>query len=169
MIIVVMLGIRKHYDSAAEQLRLNESGKPSDSTEMVRETAALVPVSSLDRASLRAIDYAQRISRDVTAIHVTDDPEEAVALRRQWTERGLSFPLVIIESPYREIVGPLVSYIESLQQKRGGVTITVVLSEFVPAHLYELLLHNQTTLRLKLALWTHPDVVVVNVPYHLKR
>jgi hypothetical protein len=76
---------------------------------------------------------------------------------------------VIIESPYREIVGPLVNFIESLQQQRNGLTVTVVLSEFVPAHLYELLLHNQTTLRLKLALWTHPNVVVVNVPYHLKK
>lgn len=68
----------------------------------------------------------------------------------------------------RDIVGPLVNYIESVQGKRGGVVTTVVLSEFVPAHLYELLLHNQTTLRLKLALWRHPQVVVVNVPYHLE-
>jgi amino acid transporter len=169
LIIMVMLGIRRHYDSATDQLRIGESGERPDTMAMVRETAALVPVSSLDRASLRAIDYAQRISHDVTAIHVTDDPEEADHLRRQWAEYGLTFPLVIIESPYREIVGPLVNYIESLQRQRSGLTITVVLSEFVPAHLYELLLHNQTTLRLKLALWTHPDVVVVNVPYHLKR
>jgi len=169
LIIMVMLGIRRHYDSAADQLRLKEGIKRPQSPDLMRETAAIVPVSSLDRATFRAIDYAERISPDVTAIHVTDDPEEADQLRQQWTEYGLSFPLVIIESPYREIVGPLVNFIESMQQQRKGVVITVVLSEFVPAHLYELLLHNQTTLRLKLALWTHPNVVVVNVPYHLKK
>lgn len=169
LIIMVMLGIRKHYDSAADQLRLKEGIKRPQSPDIMRDTAAIVPVSSLDRATFRAIDYAERISSDVTAIHVTDDPEEADQLRQQWTEYGLAFPLVIIESPYREIVGPLVNFIESLQQQRNGLTVTVVLSEFVPAHLYELLLHNQTTLRLKLALWTHPNVVVVNVPYHLKK
>ncbi|HVX31221.1 MAG TPA: APC family permease [Nitrolancea sp.] len=168
LIIMVMLGIRRHYDSAAEQLRVKEGIKRPQSPDIMRETAAIVPVSSLDRATFRAIDYAERISRDVTAIHVTDDPEEADQLRQQWTEYGMSFPLVIIESPYREIVGPLVNYIESVQQQHQGVVITVVLSEFVPAHLYELLLHNQTTLRLKLALWRHPKVVVVNVPYHLE-
>lgn len=169
LIIIVMLGIRKHYDSAAAQLRIKEGVKRPQSPDLMRETAAIVPVSSLDRATFRAIDYAERISHDVTAIHVTDDPEEADQLRQQWTDYGLAFPLVIIESPYREVVGPLVNFIESLQQQRNGLTVTVVLSEFVPAHLYELLLHNQTTLRLKLALWTHPNVVVVNVPYHLKK
>jgi K+ transporter len=168
LIIMVMLGIRRHYDSAADQLRLKEGVKRPQSPDIALDTAAIVPVSSLDRATFRAIDYAERISSDVTAIHVTDDPEEADQLRQQWTEYDLAFPLVIIESPYREIVGPLVNYIESVQQKRQGVVITVVLSEFVPAHLYELLLHNQTTLRLKLALWRHPKVVVVNVPYHLE-
>ena len=77
--------------------------------------------------------------------------------------------LIIIESPYRETVGPLVNYIEELQRMSTGLTVSVVLPEFVPAHLYELLLHNQTALRLKFALWTHPEVVVVNVPYHLSR
>ncbi|HEU5422375.1 MAG TPA: APC family permease [Nitrolancea sp.] len=169
--IVVMLGIRRHYDNVAYQLKLSESEGQRQTVDrtLSGESAAVVPMSAIDRASLRAIDYARRITSNVTAVHVTDDPQEARELQTRWDELDLDVPLVIIESPYREIVGPLVNYIEELHRQTKGLTITVVLPEFVPAHLWELLLHNQTALRLKFALWTHPDVVVINVPYHLKR
>jgi hypothetical protein len=169
VIIMLMLGIRRHYDSVAYQLRLREHERRGGARPDIRETAAIIPVSAVDRASLRAIDFAQRITNDITLVHVTDDPDDARRMREQWDELALEIPLVIIESPYRETVGPLVNYIEQRQQQHGGLTVSVVLPEFVPAHLYELLLHNQTALRLKFALWTHPDVVVINVPYHLKR
>ena len=114
-------------------------------------------------------EYARRIAKDVSVVHVTDDPQAGEAMREEWQRLKLDVPLIVIESPYREVVGPLVNYIEQLHDVKGGPTISVVVPEFVPAHLYELLLHNQTALRLKLALWTHPDVVVINVPYHLGR
>jgi amino acid transporter len=76
--------------------------------------------------------------------------------------------LVVIESPYRALVPPLVAYIDAVRDSHPGATVTVVLPEFVPAHWWDNLLHNQTALRLKLALYSHPGVVVVNVPYHLK-
>ncbi|HET7034734.1 MAG TPA: APC family permease [Thermomicrobiaceae bacterium] len=169
VVIIVMLGIRRHYDNVAYQLQLSEGEHNAVDRIMIGESAAIVPMSAIDRASLRAIEYARQITSNVTAVHVTDDPDDARQMQERWDELGLDVPLVIIESPYREIVGPLVNYVEQLHRERQDLTITVVLPEFVPAHLYELLLHNQTALRLKFALWTHPDVVVINVPYHLKR
>ena len=75
--------------------------------------------------------------------------------------------LVVIESPYRSMVKPLVSYIDAMRDANPTATISVVLPEYVPAHFWERVLHNQTALRLKLALYYHPSVVVINVPYHL--
>jgi hypothetical protein len=78
-------------------------------------------------------------------------------------------PLVLIESPHSELVGPLVNYIEQLHRQRETATLTVVVPEFVPAHLYEVPLHNQTAWRLRTTLWTHPGIVVTSVPYHLMK
>jgi hypothetical protein len=92
-----------------------------------------------------------------------------VALRNRWSELGKEVPLVIIESPYRALVGPLLAYIDEIDNQRSGDTITVVLPEFVANHWYEHLLHNQTALRLKAALLFRPNTVVISVPYHLER
>ena len=77
--------------------------------------------------------------------------------------------LVVIHSPYRSLVPPLVAYIDALRDANAHKTVSVLLPEFVPNHWWETLLHNQTALRLKLALYADPGVVVVNIPYHLPR
>ncbi len=169
IIIMALLGIRKHYDSVSEQLRLNARQIRNRPITWTRDSAVVVAIDSLNRAAVRAIDYAQNVSRDVTVVHVSDDLEEANSLRSKWGEAGIQLPLVIIESPYRELLGPLVNYIEQLHQEKGGTTLTVVLPEFVPVHLYELFLHNQTAWRLRTALWSHPGIAVTSVPYHLSR
>jgi hypothetical protein len=82
---------------------------------------------------------------------------------------GTSAPrYVIIESPYRSLITPLVAYVEAVREINKGATITVILPEFVTKHWWEALLHNQTAFRIKLALYRHPGVVVTNVPYHLE-
>lgn len=84
--------------------------------------------------------------------------------------KGMNPPrLVIIESPYRSLIAPLVAYVDALRDANPGAVVTVVLPEFVPAHWWERLLHNQTALRLKLALYAHRGVAVANLPYHLSR
>ncbi len=169
IIIMALLGIRKHYDSVSEQLRLNARQIRNRPITWTRDSAVVVAIDTLNRAAVRAIDYAQNVSRDVTVVHISDDIEEANTLRAKWGEAGIQLPLVIIESPYRELLGPLVNYIEQLHQEKGGTTLTVVLPEFVPVHLYELFLHNQTAWRLRTALWSHPGIAVTSVPYHLSR
>ena len=77
--------------------------------------------------------------------------------------------LVVIESPYRSLVAPLISYVRAVREANPGAMVTVILPEFVPAHWWERILHNQTALRLKLALYSQRGVVVANLPYHLAR
>jgi hypothetical protein len=77
--------------------------------------------------------------------------------------------LVIIESPYRSLVKPLVAYIDALRDANHDAAISVILPEFVPAHWWERLLHNETALRLKFRLYSDPGVAVINIPYHIPR
>jgi hypothetical protein len=127
----------------------------------------IVPVARLDRSALAALAYARSISLDVTALHVTDDAAEAAAMRRRWALRNDGIPLVIIESPYRALIPPLLAYIDEREKADPERPVTVVLAEFVPRRFWDYLLHNQTALRLKLRLFFRPNTVVVDVPYHL--
>ena len=117
----------------------------------------------LDRASLEALAYARSIAPLITAVHVTDDPAEGERIRARWRSLELDSDtdLVILESPYRALIPPL------LQKQEPERSITVVLSEFVPRHPWEYLLHNQAALRLKLRLFFRPNTVVIDVPYHV--
>jgi hypothetical protein len=90
-------------------------------------------------------------------------------MRADWSALGTDVPLVIIESPYRSLVGPLLSYIDEIDRQQPNDTLTVVLPEFVARHWWEQLLHNQTALRIKAALLFRPGTVVTSIPYHLER
>jgi hypothetical protein len=106
----------------------------------------------------------------LTAVHVTDSAEEADRVREQWEQSACrDTQLVVLESPYRSLAGPLLAYIDILHETYPQDTIVIVLPEYVPGHWWEHLLHNQTALRLKASLLFHPGVIVANVPYHLAR
>ena len=94
---------------------------------------------------------------------------EIEQMREKWTGLGTDIPLVIIESPYRALVSPLLKYIDEIDKQRPDDTLTVVLPEFIAKHWWEHLLHNQTALRIKAALLFRPGTVVISVPYHLER
>jgi hypothetical protein len=122
--------------------------------------------------TLQTLAYAQSIARDpqdrVIAVHVSDDPDDAIALKEEWEAMKCGVPLVQIESPYRSLVGPLLAFIDEERRQDPRATVSVILPEFVPRRWWEHLLHNQTALRLKGALLFHPGVVVTSVPYHLR-
>src|SRR5690348_8376408 len=152
-----------------------------------------VPIAQSDRVAQRSIAYAQALANEAIVSHVAYNSGVSAELRRDWhasnaqhaaTEvgagagaadsgRARNLPqtsprLVVIDSPYRSLTGPLIAYVDALRDSHPEAVITVVLPEFVPAHWWERALHNQTALRLKLAFYTHPNVVVANVPYHLR-
>jgi hypothetical protein len=99
-------------------------------------------------------------------VHVTNDPDAADAMRERWPAWAGTTELVVVESPCRALIGPLLAYMDALQRQAPDRPILVVLAEFVPRHWWENLLHNQTALRLKLRLFKRRNTIVADVPYH---
>ena len=163
-LVMLMLAIRNHY-RAVEQ-RLAPVGTPAGGRVAPRPIV-IVPIARLDEPARQAIAFANSISAEATAVHVTNDADTADEIRRQWPEWSGGAELVIIESPYRALVGPLLAYLDVLQRQDPSRPALVVLAEFVPRHWWENLLHNQTALRLKLRLFSRRNTIVADVPYHL--
>jgi amino acid transporter len=164
----IFIAINRHYTRVAQEIREIPHPEPDEF-----EHTFIVPVSSMNSITLRALNYARSLSRNVTAVHIVEgeDPEEAEEFNRNWQEMmpGTDVQLVIIESPYRSLIGPLMSYIDALDQQDRNDTITVVLPEVIPSRAWEYLLHNQSALRLKARLLFRRNTIVADVPYHLGR
>ena len=135
----------------------------------------IVPISELDRATLQSLAYARSISSHVIAVHVAIDPHDIDVLHEKWSRlqqymtKKEETQLIIIESPYRSLTRPLLSYIETVRELHLEETLTVILPEFVVAHWWEYFLHNQTALQLKRALAALPGLVVTDIPQHIQR
>jgi amino acid transporter len=166
ILVLVFYGIYGHYRGIAEQQQVEDLPKELPEQQLGK---VVVPIGGINRAVIRTLAYARAVSPDVTAVHVTDDMTSAERLRKEWEEWGIDVPLLILETPYRSFLGPLLTYIDALDERSPGALVTVVLPEFVPKHWWENLLHNQAALRLKLALLSRPNTVVTDVPYHLGR
>jgi amino acid transporter len=164
LLMAVLWGIRRHYRTLERQLNLDQI---PEGKEVAAEPIVIVPIARLDRPARQAIAFANSISRNATAVHITNDPDSAAELRERWPEWAGTTELVIVESPYRALVGPFLRYLDALQAQDPGRPVLVVLSEVVPRHWWENLLHNQTSLRLKLRLFGRPNTIVADVPYHL--
>ena len=174
ILIFLLAWVRRHYARVEEQL---DPGRPDDDTlaqyslmaGAARHQKVIIPVDQINRAVLRTVAYAKSISDNVTAIHITDDRERGDALRRRWEEFVLDTPIVVIESPFRSLAEPILAYVDALDRAQADQMITVVLPEFVTHRPWERILHNQLALRLKKALLSRPNTVVVDVPYLLAR
>jgi amino acid transporter len=164
ILVWILASIHRHYEHVRRSLELDyiPEGK-----EVSRDPIVIVPIARLDRPTRQAVAFANSISESATAVHITNDPDAADELRRRWPEWAGTTELVIVESPYRALIGPLIAYMDALQRQDPSRPIVVVLSEFVPRHWWENLLHNQTALRLKLRLFGRRNTIVADVPYHL--
>jgi hypothetical protein len=134
-----------------------------------REERAIVPVAGINRAVIQAVNVARSIAPDVRAVLISDEPEEATKLRRQWERQLPGVPLVLVESPYRALVGPLLAYLDVLDRswpddQEAPITF-VVIPEYVARSWWERILYNQSAKRLRSALVGRPHTVVVSVPY----
>lgn len=162
-IVLLFLGIHKHYVNASKQLSLEGLEPPPP----LRNTV-IVPVSTLHRGVINALKYAESIAPgNVTAVHVSMDEEQTAKVRAKWAKWGGDTPLVVLDSPYRSLVRPLVRYLDEVDQRWDHDVITVVLPEFVPAKWWHHLLHNQTAFLLKGALLFRKNRIVASVPYRL--
>jgi amino acid transporter len=164
LLMALLWAIRHHYRTLDRRLALD---RIPEGKEVAAEPIVIVPVARLDRTARQAIAFANSISPTATAVHITNNPESAAELRERWPDWAGETELVVVESPYRALVGPLLRYLDALQAQDPGRPVLVVLSEVVPRHWWENLLHNQTALRLKLRLFSRPNTIVADVPYHL--
>ncbi len=167
VVFVVMLAIRKHYDSVRDELALGDD--PSASKALPSRVHAIVLLSKLHKPAMRALAYA-RASRPsvLEAVTVAVDPEDIVALRAQWDELGIPVDLKVLDSPFREITRPVVGYVRSVRRESPRDLVVVYIPEYVVGHWWEQLLHNQSALRLKSRLLFTPGVVVASVPWQLE-
>jgi amino acid transporter len=165
LMVTVLLNIHQHYQAVARQLSLADAPRPSP----VRRHTALVLISGVHRGMLPALQYALSIAPDnVTAVYVDLDPENTEKIRRKWNEWGCGIPLVILPSPYRSLMQPLLQYIDEVEARYDDDVLTIILPEFVPSKWWQYILHNQTGLQLKAALFFSRGKVVTSVPYHLE-
>jgi amino acid transporter len=166
IMMLLLTAIRHHYRAVEGEVAVEFI---PEGREVAVEPIVIVPIARLDKPALAGIAFANSISPSPTAVHITNDPETAVALRERWPAWAGTTELVVVESPYRALVGPLLRYMDALQAQDPDRPILVVLSEVVPRHWWEYLLHNQTALRLKLRLFVRRNTIVADVPYHLDR
>ncbi|MEO8229739.1 MAG: APC family permease [Chloroflexota bacterium] len=166
VLVGIMLFISRQYAASRTQLAVRPDfvgGEPH------REERVVVPVPGLNRAVVQAVNVGRSISDDVRAVYISDDPEQTAEMRERWQRQMPGVPLVVVESPYRALVGPLVAYLDVLDRawppdKEQPITFVVV-PEYVARHWWERILYNQSAKRLRTALLGRPHTVVVNAPY----
>jgi len=162
-LVVIFLVVHHHYGEVARQLSLDDYSVPPPMTNTV-----LVLVGDLHRGVVHALQYAQTLSPTAKALYVETDPERTRRLEERWGKWGQGLPLIVLTSPYRSLLGPLLEYIDQLQRHGDNHVVTIVLPEFIPARWWQQILHNQTALLIKGTLLFRKNVIVTDVPYHLR-
>jgi amino acid transporter len=163
-LVVVFRGIHRHYQNLARHLSLEDYGAPP----RVARHRVILPISGVHRGTLAALHYARSLSDDVTAVHVSTDPIEAARTREKWELWGDGVRLVILDSPYRLLLEPLLGYIQEIAaQRQPNEVITIVVPQFVPRRWWHNLLHTQAAFLLRLALLFRPGIVITDVPYQV--
>jgi amino acid transporter len=162
ILVVMFYAIYRHYRDLAAHLSLEQYGAPP----RIARHRVIMPISGVHRGTLAALRYARSISDDITAVYISIDPAEAEKLRRKWESWGEGVRLVILDSPYRLLLEPLLGYIEEIAaQRQPNEAITIVVPQFVPQRWWQNLLHAQAAMILRLLLLSKPEIVVTDVPY----
>jgi amino acid transporter len=161
---LLMKGISRHYGSVAAELEPEPLGVMTPA-----RVHAVVLVSRLHKPTLRALAYAKATRPDsLTALTVATSTEEVRALQAQWADRGIPVPLTVLDSPYRDITGPVLDYVQQLRESGPRDVVVVYLPEYVVGRWWEHVLHNQSALRLKARLLFQRGVMVTSVPWQLE-
>ena len=165
VLVTVFFSIHHHYKRLAKKLSLDNFGVVPPHTIRHR---VIMPVSGVHQGTLAALRYARMLSDDVTAVHVTIEPADAEKVRQKWETWGEGVRMVMLDSPYRLFLEPLLGYIaEVAKQRQSGETITIVVPEFVAESRLTATLHTNTADLLRSQLKRQHGIVIINVPYHV--
>ncbi|WP_446898692.1 APC family permease [Clostridium sp. LBM24168] len=166
IIVYFMIIIKRHYSEVARQLKLSIEERPKEINFEEQKRYVIVPIDTLNKSFLKALNYARTISDNIIVFHVSVDDEATDKLLKRWNEYDIGIPIIIKRSPYRSIVGPLIKFIESEEYSAGPKdTVTVVLPQFVVTKWWGNILHNQTSLIIRTMLLKRRNIAIVTVPY----
>ena len=165
LIMLWFRSIHAHYQAVDEQVTLARDHRPPQP----RKNTVIVPISGVNRAVIRAVDYARSRSADLRAVLVDVEPEQTAKIEIQWAQWGCGVQLVVLPSPYRSVMATLLDYVEEQLEKDPQGWVTVVIPEILPAKWWQNILHNQRALMLKGALLFKERVILTDVPFHLER
>jgi amino acid transporter len=168
VLVYMFHAVHRHYEHVSASLSTRNL-KPADLATVAN--VAIVPIADVHRGTLRALQYAKRISDDVRAVCVITSPETRERVERRWNrfpELTQDVKLILIDYDYRDILTPLADYIEQVNRDEFPHQLTtVVIPEFIPEVAVAGLLHNQTANILRSRLRRFEDIVVIDVPYHI--
>jgi hypothetical protein len=163
VLVFVFAQVHHHYEFIATELTLTGFAKPRRIQHIV-----LVPVGAVNRGVVTALEYAKSICDEVRAVYVDLNIETTRKMIEMWKHWYPDVPLVVLESPFRSVLEPLLDYIDQVRTDERLDMVTVLLPEFVTPHWWQGLLHNQTALLIKGALPFKKGIIVTSVPYHIE-
>ena len=165
ILVLLFRAIHQHYMTVAQQLSLEKTERVIP----VQRKTAIVLISGVHRGVMPALEYAKSIATDnTTAVYVNLDDEQTAKVRTKWGQWGCGVPLVVLESPYRSLIRPILRHIDQVDKLYDDDVLSVILPEFIPSKWWQHFLHNQTALAIKAALLFRKGIVVISVPYHLE-
>ncbi|HEX7495481.1 MAG TPA: APC family permease [Candidatus Limnocylindrales bacterium] len=166
LLIAMMLFVSHQYGASARQLEMSTTAAVPQPH---RYNRAIVPIPGVNRAVVQALNVARSITTDIRAVYISDDPLKSDDVRRRWAQAVPDVPLVLVESPYRALVAPLIAYLDVLDrtwpdQKEAPITF-VIIPEYVARSWWERMLYNQASKQLRTTLLGRSHTVVITVPY----
>ena len=163
-IVLSFFSVHKHYQSLARDLSLDNFGEPPP---FVRHRV-VIPIAGIHRGTLEALNYARSLSDDVTAVHISLDPEQRASMETKWHSWGQGVRLVVIDSPYRTFLEPFLGYVDDLcKVTQPNERLTIVVPQFNARRPWHNILHTQTAFWLRFALLNKKGIVITEVPYQV--
>lgn len=167
VLVTIFFSIHHHYKKVANNLSLDNFGAIPPHKNRHR---IIMPVSGVHQGTLAALRYARMLSDDVTVVHVAVEPAEAEKVRKKWEMWGDGVRMVMLNSPYRLFLEPMLEYITEISSRRQpGETLTIIVPEFISDNRITAALHTNTADLLRSQLKRHEGIVIINVPYHLRK
>ena len=162
LLVLTFFAIHHHYKKVARQLSLENHPRNTN----LRRDRIFIPISGVHSGTIAALRYAKTLSNDITAVHVSTDPRETELVVTKWGEWGDGYRLVVLNSPYREFMEPLLDYIRQFTtSQNSNDVITIIVPQFIPSHWWENFLHTRTAEALRKALLQQKNIIITEVPY----
>ena len=165
LLVWMFRSIHSHYKAVSEQITLTRDHRPP----LPRRNIVIIPISGVNQAVIRAVDYARSRAGEVRAVLVDVDTESTARIQIQWAQWGCGVQLIAVPCPYRSVLRSLLDHVEDLLKNNQDYWVTVVIPEIIPARWWQNILHNQRALLLKAALLFKDRVILTDVPFHLTR